>query len=246
MTNSVLFVGAHPDDIEGFCGGTAVRYIQLGWKVFFCIATNGNVGSYTKPRDEIAEIRKGEASRAASLIGAQLIWLGFDDEFLIDSVETRHSFINAMRIADPDVVISHCRTDYNPDHSITGYIVDECLHMAAVPNIVTKNPPTKKPIPHLYFMDTPAGVGFDPEIYVDITDVFEKKVELIACHESQNEWMKKIFNYEMDAFLEIPARYRGLQAGVPMAEAYRPSYRWGRNFVKHYLPDCLPGKDTHR
>ncbi|MDD3997733.1 MAG: PIG-L family deacetylase [Sphaerochaetaceae bacterium] len=239
MAKHVLIFGAHPDDIESFCGGTAIRYAHMGWKVFFCVATNGNVGSTTLPKAEIAKVRYGEAKKAASIIGAELIWLGFDDEFLIDSVETRHAFINAMRIADPDVVICPCRTDYNPDHSITGYIVDECLHMAQVPNIETGTPITKKPIPHLYFMDTPAGVGFEPELYVDITDVFEKKVELLACHESQNSWMKTLFNYEMSAFLEIPARYRGLQAGVPMAEGFRPSYRWGRNFTRHYLPDCL-------
>ena len=90
-------------------------------------------------------------------------------------------------------------------------------------------------------MDTPAGVGFEPQLYVDITEVFEKKVALLGYHESQNRWMKDLFNYEMDAFLEIPARYRGLQVGVPMAEGFQPSYRWGRNFSRHYLPDCLVG-----
>jgi LmbE family N-acetylglucosaminyl deacetylase len=243
---NVLFVGAHPDDIEAYCGGTAVRYAQQGAKIFFCIATNGNVGSVTLARDEIAAVRKAEAQKAASIIGAELIWLGFDDEFLIDSVETRHAFINAFRIADPDVVICHFRQDYNPDHSISGFIVDECIHMAGVPNIETDAPPTKKGIPHVYFMDTPAGVGFEPEIFVNISDVFEKKVEMLACHESQNDWMLSLFNYEMDVFLEIPARFRGLQAGVPMAEAFRPSYRWGRGFVKHYLPDCLAAQQGRR
>ena len=88
-------------------------------------------------------------------------------------------------------------------------------------------------------MDTPAGVVFEPELYVDITTVFDKKVEMLSCHKSQNDWVKSIFNYELDAFLKIPAQYRGLQASVPMAEAFRPSYRWGRNFTRHYLPDCI-------
>ena len=41
---NVLFVGAHPDDIETFCGGTAALLAEQGDKVFFCVATNGNVG----------------------------------------------------------------------------------------------------------------------------------------------------------------------------------------------------------
>ena len=70
---NVLFVGAHPDDIETFCGGTAALYAQQGHKVFFCVATNGNVGSSTLPKDEIAAIRHEEAKVAARIIGAELI-----------------------------------------------------------------------------------------------------------------------------------------------------------------------------
>ena len=60
----------HPDDIENFCGGTAAFYAEQGDKVFFCVATNGNVGSSTLPKEEIAAIRHQEAINAAKLIGA--------------------------------------------------------------------------------------------------------------------------------------------------------------------------------
>jgi LmbE family N-acetylglucosaminyl deacetylase len=233
---NILFVGAHPDDIETFAGGTAALYAKQGAKVFFCVATNGNVGSSTLSAKEIAAIRHQEAQKGAGVIGAQLIWLDFDDEFLIDSRETRLRFIEAFRIARPDVVFCHYREDYNPDHSISGMIVDECIHMATVPLISTDSPPCDK-IPHVYFMDTPAGVNFSPEIYVNITSVFDTKVKMVTMHESQNSWMKKMFGYELEAFLEIPARFRGLQAGCTMAEAFRPSYRWGRTFIEHYLPN---------
>jgi LmbE family N-acetylglucosaminyl deacetylase len=232
---NILFVGAHPDDIEVHCGGTAALYVEQGHKVWFCTATNGNVGSSTLSKEEIAAVRHGEAQQAAKIAGAELIWLGFDDEFLLDSVETRHAFIEAFRIADPDVVFCHWREDYNPDHSISGMIVDECVHMAAVPNIKTKSKPTKK-IPHVYFMSTPIGVNFTPEIYVDITRTYKKKVEMVRAHASQGQWMIDIFGYDLEAFLEIPAKFLGLQAGCPMAEAFRPSYRWGRTFRQHYLP----------
>jgi len=234
---NVLFVGAHPDDIELFCGGTAALYAKQGHKVFFCISTNGNVGSPTLPPEEIAEIRHKEAQNGAAVIGAELIWLGFDDEFLLDTRESRLAFIEAFRQAKPDVVICHFRQDYNPDHSISGMIVDECIHMVSIPNIKTPTAPySPRNIPHVYFMDTPAGVGFEPELYVDITETFATKIQMVAQHVSQNSWMKNIFGYELEAFLEIPAKFRGLQAGCKMAEAFRPSYRWGRTFQEHYLP----------
>lgn len=239
---NILFIGAHPDDIEVYAGGTAALYAREGHRVFFCIATNGNVGSPVLPPEEIAALRRAEAERSAAIIGAQLIWLGFDDEFLFDTRETRLEFVEAFRKAEPDVVFCHWRQDYNPDHSISGAIVDECIHMAGIPNIGTSSPPTASgKIPHVYFMDTPAGVGFEPEIYVDISAAFPEKVRMVAEHKSQSGWMKTVFGYELDAFLEIPARFRGLQAGCPMAEAFRPSYRWGRTFREHYLPNTPKG-----
>jgi LmbE family N-acetylglucosaminyl deacetylase len=234
---NVLFVGAHPDDIEVFAGGTAARYAARGDRLFFCVSTNGNVGSSTLPPEEIAAIRHEEARKSAEIAGAELIWLDFDDEFLIDSRETRLKFIEAFRIAKPDVVFCHWLEDYNPDHSISGMIVDECVHMAGVPNIRTDSPPFGK-IPHVYFMDTIAGVNFSPEVYVDITEVFERKVELVRQHASQGSWMKDIFGYDLESFLKIPAQFRGLQAGCLFAEAFKPSHRWGRTFQRHYLPGC--------
>jgi LmbE family N-acetylglucosaminyl deacetylase len=233
---NVLFVGAHPDDIELWCGGTAALYVEQGHNVFFCVATNGNVGSTTLPPDEIAAVRFEEAKNGAAVIGAKLIWLNFEDEFLIDSRETRLAFVDAFRQAAPDVVFCHWRNDYNPDHSISGMLVDECVHMPGVANIKTPTPPVEK-FPHVYYMDTPAGVGFEPELYVDITSTFETKLKMVAQHASQSGWMKNLFGYELEAFLEIPARFRGLQASCPMAEAFRPSYRWGRTFREHYLPN---------
>ena len=60
---NVLFVGAHPDDIEAYAGGTAALYVEQGHKVWFCVSTNGNIGSSTLPKAEIAAIRHAEAQK---------------------------------------------------------------------------------------------------------------------------------------------------------------------------------------
>jgi len=86
---NVLFVGAHPDDIEIFCGGTAALYANQGHHVFFCVSTNGNVGSATLPPKEIAAIRHKEAMNGAAVIGATLIWLDFDDRISLRHARNR-------------------------------------------------------------------------------------------------------------------------------------------------------------
>lgn len=235
---NILFVGAHPDDIEAAAGGTAARYAEEEHRLFFCVATNGNIGSPTHSVEEIAAIRHNEAKKGADIVGAELIWLDFDDEFLLDTKETRLKFIDAFRIARPDVVFCHWTDDYNPDHSISGRIVDDCISMAKIPLIKTGHDPVEK-IPPVYYMDTVAGVNFVPEVFVDITSTFKTKVEMVRQHQSQNVWLTALFGYELEDFMEIPAKFRGLQAGCPMAEAFRPSYRWGRMFQKHWLPGCI-------
>ena len=163
--------------------------------------------------------RSGMRRQKVPGVGAELIWLDFDDEFLIDSVETRHAFIEAFRIARPEVIFCHWREDYNPDHSISGMIVDECAAMGGVPRIKTASPPTDE-IPHVYFMDTPAGVNFVPEIYVDITRTFAKKVQMLSAHASQNQWMNDIFGYDLEAFWKFR---RSSAACRPVAQWPRPS-----------------------
>ena len=185
--NVLFFSGAHPDDIELWCGELP-RFIQ-NRDTTFSFVWRPTVMS--APRRYLPAARYEEAKNAAAVIGEKLIWLDFKDEFLIDSREIRLAFIDALRQAAPDVVFCHWRNDYNPDRSISGRLVDECIHIPGVANIKTPTPPVEK-FPHVYYMDTPAGVGFEPELYVDITSIFETKLKLVAQDASQSGWMKNI------------------------------------------------------
>jgi LmbE family N-acetylglucosaminyl deacetylase len=73
----LLAVGAHPDDIEFLCAGTLAKYKRLGHEVAVAIATNGEVGSSTSPKAEIATIRRTEAEVSAAVLGGEFHWLGY-------------------------------------------------------------------------------------------------------------------------------------------------------------------------
>lgn len=53
----ILFIGAHPDDLEILCGGTIRRCVEQGHEVWMAVATNGNVGTPDLSCEEIARIR---------------------------------------------------------------------------------------------------------------------------------------------------------------------------------------------
>src|ERR1700712_4039117 len=146
----VLAFGAHPDDLEFYMGGTLAKYAALGHHVTMAVVTNGDVGSSTLPMEEIAEVRHKEAQASADSIGADLIWIGYHDEFFFANEESRRRLIDVMRQARPDVVFAHWHEDYHPDHSLSGQAVRDARIMTAVPNIVTTHPPLIT-IPKLFY-----------------------------------------------------------------------------------------------
>ena len=217
----VLAIGAHPDDLEFYCGGTLAKYAARGDTVVMAVATNGDIGSATHTMDEIREIRHQEALASAALIGADLIWMDYHDEFFFYTEETRRHMIEVIRQAEPDVVLGHWVEDYHPDHSLSGMAARDARIMTGVPLIVTASAHLKK-IPTHFFYDTAAGINFNPEVYVDISDTFETKQQMLASHKSQNAWIEDIFEGRSIAqMMEVQTAFRGLQAGVRYAEGFR-------------------------
>lgn len=234
---NILAVGAHPDDIEVCCAGTLAKYAQCGDKVFIITTTSGNIGSPTLVPEVIGAIRKKEAQKSASIIGAEYICLDYDDEMFFEDRDTRLKFIDAFRYCNPDVVFAHHTDDYNPDHILSGKVANDILVMLPIPNIKTKNPPVSR-IPVLFYMETVLGLGFVPEQYVDITDVMDIKKEMLRQHESQVVWMKANYgdNVDITEQIEIQNRYRGMQIGVRYAEGFIPARYAYRMHDKEYLP----------
>ncbi len=231
----VLAVGAHPDDVEILCGGTLAKYAARGDKVTIMVATNGNVGSPTHTKEEIAAIRRTEAEKSAAIIGADLIWLGYDDEFLFHDRETRMAFINAIRQANPDVMFVHGASDYHPDHRISGEIASDCRIPVTVRLIETEYPHMDK-VPHVFIMDNIGAISFEPEVYVDITDTFETKCKMLRCHESQDAWLQHLYGMEYVEFMAKASSLRGMAIGVKYAEAFRSLPMYPVSGGPHLLP----------
>lgn len=237
---NILAIGAHPDDVETSCGGTLAKYAKQGHKIFTATSTNGNVGSATLSMEEIAKIRKEEATRAAAHIGAEYICLDYDDEMLFDSRETRLAFINLVRYCKADIILTHSPKDYNPDHELTSKIINDIAVMIPVAKLVTKEKPYDK-IPMIAYFESELGLGFVPTEYVDITDTIETKMAMCREHKSQVQWMSD--NYKdalsgkdfLDDFYTI-ARYRGIQCGVQFAEGFQMAHNAYRVAPYRILP----------
>lgn len=233
--NRVLAVGAHPDDLEILCGGTLARYARDGTTVVMAIATDGSAGHMTIPPDELARLRKAEAQQAADSIGAELLWLGFRDELLFEDMPARLRFVDLIREARPDVILTHDPADYHPDHRAVSRLTFDASFVAGLPNIQTARP-FHAGVQPLFYFDTLSGAGFTPTEYVDVTDVYALKRAMLKCHASQLTWMDDHDHVDMLDFIEVTTRSRGLQCGVRHAEAFRAEPSWPRLQTYRLLP----------
>jgi LmbE family N-acetylglucosaminyl deacetylase len=161
--------------------------------------------------------------------------MDYPDEFLFDDEGTRRAFIDMVRKANPDVIFAHYPSDYHPDHNTSGCIVRDLKVMTSVPNIETPTAPMDH-IPEIFFMDTIAGVGFEPEEYVDISETIELKKQMLACHVSQSAWLERQYGMTYIEFMDVVNRFRGIQIGVKYAEAFRFCRSWPSGIGRNLLP----------
>ena len=233
---NILTVGSHPDDLEIACGGTIAKYARANHKVFMCHVANGNLGHKIIEPPRLAEIRRGEAEKAAAILGAEAIEIGVGDltvnRFDEDAVD---KMIDVIRYTKPDLIITHNQEDYMRDHIETGKLVFNASFAASIEHRRTEYGCFNS-IPPIMHMDTLAGMNFIPTEYVDISDTIELKLEALACHDSQIGWMKEHDNIDFLDFVRTCSKYRGLQCGVMYAEGFRPCVNWPRMAAKRLLP----------
>lgn len=232
----MLAVGAHPDDLEILCGGTLARYVAEGDEVVMATVANGDLGSFVHQRAEIAGLRAEEARASAAVAGAELMTLGVPDgEVSAASPDQRRMVVDLVREARPDVIITHPPNDYMTDHNQASQLVFETSFLATLPLLQTKHPHHGTVAPLLY-MDTIAGLQFEPSEFVDITDYLETKLAMFSEHRTQLEWLRDHDGVDMLEQLRTVARFRGLQCGVQYAEGFRPCNVWLRATTRRLLP----------
>jgi len=231
----VLAIGAHPDDLEILCAGTLARFAGEGHEVTMAYSCRGDKGHFEILPDELASIRAGEALESSSVIGARSVGLGIDDLELRVEREYTMRFVELIRQARPDVILTHHPDDYMPDHIVTSRLTFDASFIATLPHTRTGHTHHDRVTP-IYYMDTVVGVNFNPDEYVDITSTMHLKREMLGKHESQIEWLRNHDNIDILETIETVAKFRGLQCGVTHAEAFTRARTWPRNPTRRYLP----------
>jgi LmbE family N-acetylglucosaminyl deacetylase len=191
----VLVVAAHPDDIDFSLSGTVATWTDAGVSVAYCIVTDGDAGGFDPavPRSEIGGIRQAEQRAAGAAVGVtEMEFLGYPDGRLTVTLELRRDIAACIRRVRPDLVVvsSPVRDLHNlygshPDHTAAG----EAAMCAVYPD--ARNPfafpeleaggLAAHTVPTVWVMSP----NDRAEHYVDITDVFDRKMAALRAHVSQ-------------------------------------------------------------
>ena len=225
--NRILAVGAHPDDVEFTCTGTLAKLKERGAEVVIATLLTGDCGTTEYSAYEIARIRKDEATKSAGLLGARYICVDEHDLSLDYDTVMRRKVTGLVRSVDPAIVLTHFQIDYLVDHEVTGRLVRDACFAAAVPNFASSG--NEKPtdgIPHLYYFP-PAGcidnVGnpVEPHFVVDVSDEVELRKQMLACHASQRNWLRR--HHGTDEYIDSMLRRSadlGQRIGVEHGEGF--------------------------
>jgi LmbE family N-acetylglucosaminyl deacetylase len=228
QVHRALVVTAHPDDVDFGSAGTIATWTKQGIEVSYCIVTDGDAGGFDPdvPRSEIAGIRQGEQRAAAAEVGVTDVeFLGYPDGALYVTHELRRDISRVIRRVRPHRVLTQ-----SPERNYERIYASHPDHLAVgEATLCAVYPDARNPFTHLEL----ASQGFEawavPEVwlatadrptrYVDVTDVFERKLAALRCHVSQVAHMDDLEGM-LREWLTRNARLAELPDGR-LAEAYR-------------------------
>lgn len=178
---SILAIAAHRDDVELTCGGTLLKAVRQGHRTAIIDLTQGETGTRGS-----AELRAEEARRAGDVLGvSERANLGLPDAGIENTPGTRARLAREIRRLAPRVVIAPSPEGRHPDHRVASQLIHDACFIAGLAK-VEPDVPRHRPHKLLYAL-TYREYAPKPTFVVDISDVFEQKLEAIRCYASQFE-----------------------------------------------------------
>jgi len=245
----VLALFAHPDDAEFLCAGTLIHLANRGAIVHLATMTSGDCGSTILPASKISRIRVKEGQRAAGLLGAQYTCLKEKDLLVFYDRHTLCKVMELVRRLDPSLVFTHSPSDYMLDHETTSRLCQTACFGAMAPNFRTGARNPAKPLrtlPHLYYTQPVGstdilGKEIIPGLCVNIDATLARKEGMLACHESQQAWLKSQQGVSgpSDTMRKMAA-WTGVLAAFQWAEGFRQHL--GQGFPQNDLLTTLLGE----
>jgi len=191
-----LVFGAHPDDIEIGAGGIISKLVKSGSRVLSVVVTVPNN----------KKVRINEAKNASKILGCDLKILDLESDDLIRPRGLVGIFDQLIGDYNPEQIFTHWNRDSHQDH-------------VSITNAVISSTRKNNCSVYMYEQTIPGGIvpyGFRGQVYVDISNEIEAKLNSTLAHESQVKNNRETW---IDG-IKGRARYHGSQVGYDYAEVF--------------------------
>jgi LmbE family N-acetylglucosaminyl deacetylase len=158
------------------------------------------------PRDEIAAVRRLEAQAACAAIGAVYHESLCDDLEIFYEKSLLAKVASVVRDAAPEILLTHSPSDYMEDHTNACRLAVTAAFTRGMPNfsVDPQRPIVKQKVTvyhaQPYGNRDPLRQLVWPEYFVDTSSVIEQKVQMLACHVSQKQWLDE--TQGIDSYLQ--------------------------------------------
>lgn len=217
---NVLAIGAHPDDVELFCGGIVIRLGELGYTTGVVDLTRGEKASHGSP-DE----RARESEAASAELG--LAWrdnLELPDAEIAATTPQITALVALLRRRRPELVLAPWLEDRHPDHAAASQLVTRAVFFTGVQRFAPETGERFAPRQLLYYA---MRHRMTPSFIVDTSSAAARKARAIACYQSQitrragDDAPTLISAPGATAAIEARDRYYGSMIGVAHGEPLR-------------------------
>jgi N-acetylglucosamine malate deacetylase 1 len=231
MKTRVFALGCHPDDIEFMMGGTLFLLKEANCQLHYMTLANGSCGTTEYSIEEIVRIRRQESQNASAYVGAVYYESLVNDLEVFYTQELIRQVTTIIRKIKPDIMLIPSPEDYMEDHMNTTRIAVTAAFCKGMPNYLSfpPEPPIQQDITLYHALPYGLIDGLKrrimPDFYVDITSVIDQKEQMLACHESQKNWLDE--SQGLDAYL-ITMREMSEEVGK-MSGKFRYAEGWRRH-----------------
>ena len=182
MKLDMLAFGVHPDDVELSCAGTLLVEKSHGKKTGIIDLTSGELGTRGT-----AESRIMEAAAAAKILGVEIREnLQMADGFFQNDESHQRKVISAIRAYRPDVILCNAPEDRHPDHGRSSKLVADAAFLSGLMKIETQlNGTAQEAWRPAYVFRYIQDRMLKPDFVIDITEVFDQKIEAIRAFKTQ-------------------------------------------------------------
>jgi LmbE family N-acetylglucosaminyl deacetylase len=239
---TAIAIGAHPDDIEFYMGGTLLLLKEAGFKTHYLSVASGNCGSAEYNGPTTRAIRNTEARAAARILGAEFHPSLTDDLEIVYSVDLLRAVCAIVREVKPGIVLTHSPQDYMEDHMTTSRLAVTAAFARGMPNFKTLPARAAAEFDTTVYHAMPHGLcdglrrRIVPGAFVNTTSVQKTKREALAAHKSQQRWLDT--SQGIDSFL-LAMENMSLDVGR-MSKKFKCAEGWRRRL---HLGFCAPDAD---